>query len=399
VRTISLSKTGLNKLKSGHRELKVADLEDSVKSLPPGEWCFLVAPREAQRFLAFVNPLIDERFSSIQILSAGGEEDFKDFRPEAFIATKLKAAFELRLRFKGYEQGSRIFYGAKDGLPGLIIDMFTDVVMIQINTAGVDRYRDFIAKTIGELTDKSPHLLDNPTYRGKEFLPTFETTPLSASLGVRENDLSFEIRPTVVQKVGFYYDHRENRLLLRSLLERRRGSVAKGVDLFCYVGAWGLNALTAGVKEVVFVDQGDFAPEIEGGLERNGLHSRGRYLRKDVFRFLDEAIAAQEHFDLVISDPPAFTKSLSQKKHAIEGYQKLHRRVLKIAAPGALLCFSSCTHYVTPEEFQKTILDAAAREGRRLSLLGSGLQGWDHPVESTFERSSYIKSLFYILEN
>ncbi len=104
-------------------------------------------------------------------------------------------------------------------------------------------------------------------------------------------------------------------------------------------------------------------------------------------------------FDLVLCDPPAFAKSQPQKDQALEGYSKLHRKVLKASRPGAMLAFSSCTHYVSHEEFQKNILDAAMKENKKLQLIYSGMQGWDHPVPSLMDKSNYIKSYFYLMES
>jgi 23S rRNA (cytosine1962-C5)-methyltransferase len=145
------------------------------------------------------------------------------------------------------------------------------------------------------------------------------------------------------------------------------------------------------------VDQGDFSQDILKVLATNGFSDRGFFHRGDVFKFLDEA-AREEPFDLIMCDPPAFAKSSKQKAQALEGYSKLHRKVFKAASPDAILVFSSCTHYVSHDEFQKNILDAAFKEGKKLQLLFCGIQGWDHPVKSLSEKSNYIKSYIYRLE-
>jgi 23S rRNA (cytosine1962-C5)-methyltransferase len=201
-----------------------------------------------------------------------------------------------------------------------------------------------------------------------------------------------------LQKVGFYYDHRENRAQLMSYISQFESGFKNGVDLFCYAGAWGMCALKAGLKQVTFVDQGDFAFDINKGLELNGFSAQGVFHRLDVFKFLDDAIAKQQKFNVVLCDPPAFAKSYQQKDQALDGYSKLHRKVFKIAEPGALLAFSSCTHYVGHEEFQKNISDAAQKEQKQIQLIYTGIQGWDHPIKSQMDKSNYIKSYFYIME-
>ncbi|HXH73997.1 MAG TPA: class I SAM-dependent methyltransferase [Bacteriovoracaceae bacterium] len=398
MRRLKLAKSGHNKLKSHHKDLKVSDLDDSIKSLPPGEWCLLTAPNNVdEAYVAHVNPMIDEKFACIQVLEAVKHSTFTEFSPEKFILEKLKTAFAKRSRFKGYAEGSRFFYGVSDGLSGLIIDQFTNASVIQINSAGIDRYRDFIKKSVEEITKGESFFLDNPKYREKESLPSFTTTPVP-DLKVSENGLTYHLPADVIQKVGFYYDHRENRLQIQHLIPRLSHLPETGVDLFCYAGSWGLNALRAGVKNMDFVDQGDFGPTIQVALKTNGLGDNGKFHRLDVFKFLDQAEGLGKKFDLILCDPPAFAKSALQKLQALEGYSKLHRKVFKIAASGSVIAFSSCTHYVDHDEFQKNILEAAHKEGKKIQLLYCGMQGWDHPVQSLDDRSSYIKSYFYILE-
>lgn len=396
MRKLQLTKSGLNKIKSHLKEIKVSDLEDSIRSLPPGEWCLLTSSA-GETWVAFINPLMDERFAIGQVVARLSASEVADFDPAHFIEARIHAAHQRRARFKDYARGQRLFYGMSDGLPGLIIDQYLNASVIQINTAGVDRYRELIKNTVEKLTGTKAYFLDNHKYREKEFLPSYEVEAVPA-LEVEENGIHFHIRADVIQKVGFYYDHRENRHQLIQLLQRLNKTPKTGVDLFCYAGAWGLAALKAGVGQVDFVDQGDFAQELQSSLERNGWQGRGEFYRQDVFKYLDACINSQRKFDLILSDPPAFAKSPTQRAQALEGYSKLHRKVFKLAAEQAICVFSSCTHYIGHEEFQKNVLDAAHKEGKQIQLLYCGMQGWDHPVCSLDDRANYIKSYIYILE-
>lgn len=394
MRSLKLSKSGMNKFRAHQLELKVSDFEDSIKSLTPGEWCLVeVSPTET--WSCFVNPLIDEKYSCVQMLVK--VLDKKSFSPENFVVSKITSAFEKRRKFLDYDKNARLVYGMSDGLPGLIVDRFENASIIQINTAGMDRFRDLIKETVSKLTNTAAYLLDNAKYREKEFLPTFAVEALP-NLEVSENNLRYKIRAEVLQKVGFYYDHRENRFQLMSILERMHKKPTLGVDLFSYAGAWGMSALKAGVKEVQFVDQGDFGTEVNEALALNGFAGQGNFHRSDVFKFLDDSQQKNKQFDLILCDPPAFAKSAQQKPQALEGYSKLHRKVFKNLSANSLVAFSSCTHYVSHEEFQKNIADAATKENRKIQMIYAGIQGFDHPVISLEDKANYIKSYFYIVE-
>jgi 23S rRNA (cytosine1962-C5)-methyltransferase len=394
VRSISLSKGGVNKIRSHLYELKSADFETPVKSFPPGEWIVVTASGSDQ-WVGYINPMIEDKYTCAYVV--GKISSSNGFSIENFIKEKIASAYERRCFVQGYGINSRVFYGASDGLPGLIIDHFENAAIIQINTAGIDRYRDFIKVTLEEITGTKAYFLDNPKYREKEFLPEFSTDPLP-ELDVLENGLKYKIRKEVLQKVGFYYDHRENRLQLMNFLQRMKNPPKKGMDLFCYAGAWGMNALKAGAQEMYFIDQGDFEIEVKTALEMNGFSSKGKFVRSDVFKFLDEAIKTNQTFDLILCDPPAFAKTALQKSQALEGYSKLHRKVFKLLEPKSFVAFSSCTHYVSHEEFQKNVADAANKENRKIQMVYTGIQGLDHPIVSLQDKASYIKSYFYLVE-
>lgn len=396
MRSIALSKSGINKVRSHLSELKAPDFEGSIKSIPPGEW-FYFSLSPGENWIGFINPQIEDKYTCAYILSKISGEDLKSFSPDKFIEKKISDAFQKRERFSDYQKGARIFYGMSDGLAGLIIDRFENASIIQINTAGIDKFRELIRKTVDSLTKTKSYFLDNAKYREKEFLPTFDVEQFP-ELSVSENGLKYKIRSEVLQKVGFYYDHRENRMALMQILARLDSKPKHAMDLFCYAGAWGMNALKAGTQNVEFVDQGDFAHEVETALGLNGLAGKGTFHRQDVFKYLDELIGRQKKFDLILCDPPAFAKSASQKDQALEGYSKLHRKVFKCASTGSLCAFSSCTHYVDHDEFQKNIQDAARKEGKKLQLVYTGIQGWDHPISTLNDKSNYIKSYFYIVE-
>ncbi len=396
MRTLNLAKSGLNKIQSHQIEFKSSDFEDSIKSVPPGEWCSVKLANNDYGII-YVNSLVDEKFTCGYLVHKLKNDELATFDTKNFIFKKIHNALMKRKLFKGYEKHSRVFYGVSDGLPGLIVDLFNNISIIQINTAGLDRFRDEIKKEVERLSGVPSYFLDNTKYREKESLPFFDSQDLPF-LEVLENEIKYKIRPEVLQKIGFYYDHRENRYQLVNLISRMNVEIKAAVDLFCYVGAWGVSALKAGAKSCQFIDQGDFEIEVNQTLQSNNFQGQGQFQRTDVFKFLDEAIQKNKKYDLVLCDPPAFAKSMLQKNQALEGYTKLHRKVFKIASSQAIISFSSCTHYVNHEEFQKNILDAAKKESRSIQLIYVGTQGFDHPIASLHDRSNYIKCYFYFVE-
>jgi 23S rRNA (cytosine1962-C5)-methyltransferase len=169
-------------------------------------------------------------------------------------------------------------------------------------------------------------------------------------------------------------------------------SKKRGVDLFSYCGSWGLNALKAGVQKMSFVDQGNFEECIEKNLKLNELEGKGHFHRADVFKWLKEC---NQTFDVVISDPPAFSKSLKNKSKALGGYQKLHASLSKIVHKGSWLAIGSCTHGVSLEELDQTVALGFNDSPFELSLVDVGLQGPDHRVSHLSDAGNYIKFLLY----
>ena len=187
----------------------------------------------------------------------------------------------------------------------------------------------------------------------------------------------------------------ENRSRLKSLLLRLNVKKDKGLDLFSYVGSWGLHLLSAGVGNVEFVDQGQMQMAIEKNLELNEFAGRGQFVRGDVFKYLDQALAENKKFDVIVSDPPAFTKSEKNKVTALQGYEKLHMKSMKLLNDQGIMVVASCTHYASFEELDKTVQDAAFRNGQKIQLLDLGGQGFDHPMTGLKDKSFYIKYLVY----
>ncbi len=390
------------KVSRGTRELAISDLTNEPKGSIPGEWFILIDEQNKKNYIAYLN-IFSENFFKVKIIceDVGKKYNLNSKEEEIakeLIREKLERAFGKRTMFKGYESGARLVYGAADELPGLIIDLHEEVALIQINTAGIDRFRDLI-KTITEAKFKAHkvYFLDNPEYRKAEILPNFDTEKLKEDLKISENGLNYLIDKEVVQKIGYYYDHRENRNKIRDLLKRSNQKFNTGLDLFCYVGSWGLHLLDAGVEFVDFVDQANMEKVVAQNLEINKFKGRGNFTRSDVFKFIDQKIMQEKQYDIIVSDPPAFTKSEKNKTQALQGYEKLHSRAMKLLTDRALFVAASCTHPVSIEELDKSIQEAAMNNNQKVQLLDLGVQGFDHPNSGFKDQGFYIKYLVYFV--
>lgn len=400
MKQLILSKEGSLKIKRLETALYESDLEELPKSCISGEWVTFLNNKTNELFLGFVNPYTATGNPPIRILGkASNQVAAPSFDPLVYLKNKIAKAITYRKQFKSLEAGSRLIYGESDGLPGLIVDEFMEVVLVQINTAGLDQYRNQIKTILAEaLSPKKIFLFDQEKYRSLENLPRFQEEPFDGDLKIEENSLFYKVKNQNLQKIGYYYDHRFNRMKAQNLLRDMSISKKSGLDLFCYIGSWGMNLLAAGLENVEFVDQGDFSEAIEANLKLNNFENRGHFTRHDVFKYLDQIVESKKTFDVICSDPPAFAKSIHNKNQALEGYQKLHTKILNIINPGGLILIGSCTHYVSVDELAGTVLEAAKRTLTNIKLVDIGLQGPDHPVKSLNDKANYIKYLAYRVE-
>jgi 23S rRNA (cytosine1962-C5)-methyltransferase len=373
-----------------------SEIQESIKSYFPGEWIFFKDTNQKKIYLGFINPLVSENYPAAQILCHVDKMP-KQSIVEDYIVKKIKDSVAYRFNFKSYEKSSRIIFGEADGLPGLVADLYENACLVQINSAGMDKHRELIRETIAEVVKIDTYIVDGSKQRTQEMLPMYRESIGLDVIKVIENEFNYQIKVTKLQKNGWYFDHRENRKRLETILQGMSKEFSKGLDLFCYQGAWGFHVSRAGCTQVILVDQADMQDTILESARLNNVSGLSFY-RQDVFEWLNDAIKSKLTFDVIVSDPPAFAKTKSEKKSAVDGYIKLHKKIMKISGPGAIVCFASCTHYVTEEEFLETIDLAARSEKRKIRILDRGQQAWDHPISHVGSRSNYIKSIIVHME-
>ncbi|MFP5349299.1 MAG: class I SAM-dependent rRNA methyltransferase [Gammaproteobacteria bacterium] len=312
---------------------------------------------------------------------------------QSLITHRLNIALSLRQRL--YDRPYyRLAYGDSDGLPGLVLDRYDDVVVAQITTAGMERVKAEIAAALAKVLRPRAVLFRNDSAaRELEGLPSYVEAAFGEvpeTVTVEEDDARFTIAPATGQKTGWFYDQRPNRLRLRAYAKG-----ARVLDVFSYVGAWGIHAARAGATEVICVDSAARAPEdIARNAEQNGVADRVRVERADAFDALRALRAARERFDIVVIDPPAFIKRKKDIKEGTQAYQRLNQMAMQVLAKDGLLVSCSCSYHLTRGELVDVLLKSSRHVDRFLQLVEQGHQGPDHPVHPAIPETAYLKAFF-----
>ena len=311
----------------------------------------------------------------------------------ALLTSRLDAALALREAL--YDRPCyRLVHGEGDGLPGLVVDRYGDVLVVQANTAGIERCRDDLLAVLAERLAPTAILLRNDSpLRAIEGLELGVETvhgTLPEHLAVEEGGLRFEVPAEGGQKTGWFFDQRPNRDRLARYV--RGGRV---LDLFSYVGAWGLRAAAAGAREVLCVDSSAPAlAQLEANANANGLGERVTTRRGDAFEVLRELReGGGGKYDVVVVDPPALIKRRKDHKAGSEAYRRLNRLALQLLAPGGIVLTSSCSFHLSRDEFRVALERAAVQADVPLQILEQGHQGPDHPVHPAIPETDYLKCL------
>ena len=305
---------------------------------------------------------------------------------------RLRSALALRERCFS-EPFYRLVFGESDGLPGLVVDRFDDVLVVQCSTAGMERVRDEMIGVLDAVLSPAGILLKNDArVRTLEGLPQYVETVLGNvpdEVPVRENGVQFLAPLAQGQKTGWYFDHRQNRADLARLV-----SGARVLDLFAYVGAWGVQAAVAGAKQVVCVDSSAQALDyVQKNATLNGVDERVGIQKGDAFEVLKELCAARERFDIVVLDPPAFIKRKKDLKKGIEAYRRLNQQAMRLLGADGLLLSASCSYHLSRDNLRSAVLQGARGLGREFQIIAQGHQGIDHPVHPAITETEYLKTM------
>ncbi len=332
----------------------------------------------------------------VRMLTRDGDREID----EEFLRMRVKNAWEYRK--KTVDTGScRVIFGEADFLPGLVVDKFSDVLVVQCLALGMERFKETIAEELKALmaadgiTIRGVYERSDAKEREKEGMKKqkgFLGAEFDTKVPIEENGVKYLVDVKDGQKTGFFLDQKYNRLAIQKLCRD-----AKVLDCFTHTGSFALNAGIAGAKSVLGVDASELAvTQAAENAAQNGLQEVVKFQCADVFELLPELERAGEQFDVVILDPPAFTKSRSTIKNAMKGYREINIRGLKLVKDGGYLATCSCSHFMDYENFTKVIGQAAKSAHKRLRQVEFRTQSPDHPILWAAEESYYLK--FYIFQ-
>lgn len=319
---------------------------------------------------------------------------------EDFLEKRVQNAWEYRKSTVDTDS-CRLIFGEADWLPGLVVDKFSDVLVVESLALGIDRLKPVILDKVKKVLAKDGIHIRGIYERsdakvrlqeGMERFKGFLGEPFDTKVEICENGVKYIVDVQDGQKTGFFLDQKYNRAAIHKLCPGK-----KVLDCFTHTGSFALNAGIAGAASVLGVDASMTGVlQAEENARLNNLSDRVTFKCADVFDLLPELEAAGETFDVVILDPPAFTKSRSSIKNAVKGYREINLRGLKLVRDGGFLVTCSCSHFMDPDLFAKTIREAAKGAHKRLRQVEFRTQASDHPILWAADESYYLK--FYIFQ-
>ena len=319
---------------------------------------------------------------------------------EEFLRMRVQNAWDYRK--KTVDIGScRMIFGEADFLPGLVVDKFSDVLVVQSLALGIDRMKETIVRLLKEVLAVDGVIVRGVYERsdakvreqeGMERTKGFIGEEFDTLVEIVENGVKYQVDVKDGQKTGFFLDQKYNRQSIQKLCKG-----AKVLDCFTHTGSFALNAGIAGASSVLGVDASQLGvDQATENAKLNGLEDRVKFVCADVFDLLPKLEEQGEKFDVVILDPPAFTKSRNSVKNAVKGYREINLRGMKLVKDGGYLATCSCSHFMTYELFTQTIGQAARNVHKRLRQVEFRTQAPDHPILWAADESYYLK--FYIFQ-
>jgi 23S rRNA (cytosine1962-C5)-methyltransferase len=373
------------RIEQGHPWIYGNEIAETEETVKPGD--IVTVFNGDKKFIGkgFINP---KSQIAIRLLTRNENEVIDD----QFIRQRIEAAWIYRKKL-GYTENCRLVFGEADGLPALIIDKFGDHFVIQTLALGMDLWKPAIVSSLQEIfkTEKIYERNDVPVRELEGMIQQkgFLSKPFDTKITIRENGLQFEADLETGQKTGYFLDQQDNR---RAICHIVKGGDVLGA--FCYTGSFEVHAGFYGARSVLGLDISENAvAQAIRNAKLNGLEDRVKFEAANAFDLLKKWSRESKKFDVVMLDPPAFTKSRENISKAVTGYKEINLRGMKLLRSGGFLVTSSCTNLVSPQLFLDTIRSAAKDAGKKIRQVTFQAQSPDHPIVWGLENTYYLKFL------
>ena len=369
----------------------VVDLDESIEN---GSLVDIITTQGRYMGTGFISK---NSHITVRILSKKSDEIFdKDF-----FKKRIQFAYEYRKTLEEENiTNCRLIFGEADKLPGLTVDRYNDILVCQISSYGLEKIKDMIYNLLLEVLKednqdvKGIYERNDINVRLKEGLPLekgyWKNINLPTTTIINENGIRLHVDVENGQKTGYFLDQKANRVLLRKMAHGK-----KVLDCFSHTGGFALNAAYGKAKKVVAVDVSQTALNL--GYENaklNNLENKISFVKDDVFKYLDTCKVGE--YDIIVLDPPAFTKSRRTIEHAYNGYKKINMKAMKLLEKGGYLITCSCSRFMETANFEKMLRESAQEAGVILKQVSVTQQNHDHPILWTMEETSYLK--FFIFQ-
>ncbi len=389
LKTLRLKKNEDRRIRAGHVWVYSNEIDTKVSPLNEfiaGEEVFVESSDKTKLGVAYINP---HSLITARLFTRRAHERLNT----DLLIQRIQNALLLRKRLfaKPYY---RLVFGESDALPGLVADRFGDILVLQINTAGMDVKTDMILEAFRTVLPEIQCIIlrNDSGIRQQEGLEKIVKIAFGSppeKLMLEENNVSFVAPLSEGQKTGWFYDHRLNRSRLSAYVSDKRV-----LDVFSYLGGWGIQAACRGASEVVCVDSSPLAISLIGkNAELNQISDKVKSICDDAFSALKKLGESKEKFDVIILDPPAFIKKIKDKKEGALAYLRINEAALKLLVPGGILISCSCSMHMSYDDLLQTIRRAGLHASCELQMIERGHQAPDHPVHLAIPETDYLKMI------
>jgi 23S rRNA (cytosine1962-C5)-methyltransferase len=386
--TLTLSKGAERRVRGGHLWIYSNEIDNKISPLKnffAGEQVIVQDAAGRAVGVAMMNP---QHLICARMVSRDPVQPLN----RALLVKRITQALHWRERIYG-KPFYRMVYGDSDFLPGLVVDRYGDVLSVQCNSAGMAVLQNDVLEALEEVCQPRGVVLKNDSL-ARDFEGLDAQIDIHGDvpdwLALEENGVRFIAPLKEGQKTGWFYDHRENRAFLQRLVKN-----TSVLDVFCYAGGWGVQALAAGASSLTAIDSSGLALD---AVNRNATSYRQSAavscLQGQADEMMKHLINAGQRFDVVVLDPPAFIKRRKDHGQGLKAYYHYNQLALKLLAPGGLLVSASCSMSLAQDELVGVIGSAARNSGRFLQIVHSGGQGADHPVHPLIPETAYLKAVF-----